>query len=229
MATDAIFFDAYGTLFDVSGVAAACAEVTPQPNVFVAEWRRRQLEYSWLRSLMGHYANFEQISADALLATAAAEKVALDEQMRQRLLAAWLRPAAFLDVPRAFAALVDNPRVGARLGILSNGSPAMLATVLDHTGLTERFRWVLSVDAVQTYKPSPAVYKLAVQASGAPREEILFVSSNFWDVVGASAFGFRTCWVNRSGTAPEQLGQSPNDVVATLDEVVALVDSRSIP
>jgi 2-haloacid dehalogenase len=221
---DAVFFDAYGTLFDVSGITSACVGVTSRPDAFVAGWRRRQLAYSWLRSLMGHYADFEQISADALAATAEAEDVALDEPTRQRLLAAWLRPAAFPDVLRALDALSQHPRIASRLGILSNGSPTMLSTVLDYTGLTVRFRWVLSVHAVRTYKPSPVVYDLAIQASGLPRERILFVSSNAWDIAGASAFGFRTCWLNRAGATPERLGEAPDHVISSLGEVVGLVE-----
>jgi 2-haloacid dehalogenase len=221
---DAVFFDAYGTLFDLSGVATACAAISPRPDVFVAEWRRRQLEYSWLRSLMGRYADFEQISADALAATAEAEGVGLDGPTHRRLLATWLRPSPFPDVPGALDVLSQHPQVAGRLGILSNGSPAMLATVLDHTGLTSRFRWVLSVDVVRTYKPSPAVYDLAVRASGLPRERILFVSSNAWDIAGAAAFGFHAGWLNRAGATPERLGGAPDHIISTLGEVVGLID-----
>jgi 2-haloacid dehalogenase len=221
---EAVFFDAYGTLFDVSGVATACAAVCPRPDAFVAGWRRRQLEYSWLRSLMGRYADFEQVSADALAATAEAEGVELDEEGRRQLLAAWLRPAAFPDVPDALDDLSQHPRVANRLGILSNGSPVMLATVLEHTGLSNRFRWVLSVDAVRVYKPSRAVYDLAVQASGSPRERILFVSSNAWDIAGGAAFGFRTCWLNRAGATPERLGKAPDHAISTLGDMVGLIE-----
>src|SRR2546422_667359 len=126
MAVDAVFFDAYGTLFDMSGVAIACAAVAPRPNAFVAEWRRRQLEYSWLRSLMDRYADFEQVSADALEATA-------------------------------------------------------------------------------------------------PAERILFVSSNAWDVAGATAFGFPSCWVNRSGASPERLGESATFQVKSLGDILRLI------
>jgi 2-haloacid dehalogenase len=220
---DTVFFDAYGTLFDVSGVATACAAVCSRPDAFVAGWRRRQLEYSWLRSLMGRYVDFEQVSADALAATADAERVELDEEARRQFLAAWLRPAAFPDVPCALDDLSQHSRVGSRLGILSNGSPAMLATVLEHTDLSNRFRWVLSVDAVKVYKPSPAVYGLAVQASGSPRERILFVSSNAWDIAGAAAFGLRTCWLNRAGATSERLGAAPDHVISTLANIAELL------
>lgn len=223
MAVDTVFFDAYGTLFDLSGVAIACAAVAPRPDSFVAEWRRRQLEYSWLRSLMGRYADFDQVSADALDATAEAEGVILEPSTRERLLAAWLRPAAFPDVDDALVQIGRHPSVAGRLGILSNGSPAMLATVLQHTGLNDRFQWVLSVDAVRTYKPAPAVYALAVRASGAPAARILFVSSNAWDVAGATAFGFPSCWVNRFGASPERLGETATYQVKSLGDILRLI------
>lgn len=216
---EAILFDAYGTLFDVGGVQAACATVAPDPDNFVAGWRRRQLEYSWLRTLMQRYVDFEQVSADALDATSDAERVDLTPADRQRLLAAWLRPAPFPDVPAALNALDSWP-----LGILSNGSPSMLKTVLEQAGLVHPFRWVLSVDAVGVYKPSPAAYELGVQSTGVPRERILFVSSNSWDIAGAAAFGFVTCWVNRSNASPERLGQPARLVVPSLDRILSILE-----
>jgi len=218
---DAILFDAYGTLFDIQGVRAAVAAVAPRPEEFVSGWRRRQLEYSWLRTLMERYVDFAQISADALDTTAAAEGIALAFSVRTGLLAAWLRPSPYPEVPAALASLKAWP-----LGILSNGSPAMLVTVLDHTDLTDRFAWVLSVDAVHVYKPAPRAYQMGVQATGIPRERILFVSSNAWDVAGAAAFGFVTCWVNRSGAPLEELGQPPDLIVRGIDQLPGLLATR---
>jgi len=221
MSIDTILFDAYGTLFDIQGVRAAVAAIAPRPEDFVSAWRRRQLEYSWLRTLMERYVDFAQISADALDATAAGEGIALDPTVRTSLLATWLRPAPYPEVPAALAALITWP-----LGILSNGSPAMLATVLDHTELANRFAWVLSVDRVRAYKPATRAYALGVQATGIPRERILFVSSNAWDVAGAAAFGFVTCWINRSGAAPEALDQLPDLIVPSLDRLPAFLLNR---
>ena len=135
MSIDTILFDAYGTLFDIQGVRAAVAAIAPRPEDFVSAWRRRQLEYSWLRTLMERYVDFAQISADALDATAAGEGIALDPTVRTSLLATWLRPAPYPEVPAALAALITWP-----LGILSNGSPAMLATVLDTHRIGQSFR-----------------------------------------------------------------------------------------
>jgi 2-haloacid dehalogenase len=214
---EAILFDAYGTLFDVTSVRAVVAELTPDAPAFVAGWRTRQLEYSWLRTLMGRYVDFERVSADALDATVVAAGLDLARADRERLLAAWRRPSPFPDVPAALAALAGVP-----LGILSNGSPAMLATVLEHTSLADRFCWVLSVDAVRAYKPSPEVYRLGVSATGLSPERILFVSSNGWDVAGAAAFGFDTCWVNRSAVSPERLGYEPRRTIRSLAELPGL-------
>ena len=219
MAIEAILFDAYGTLFDVQGVQTAVAEVVPRPEEFVADWRRRQLEYSWLRTLMNQYADFAQVSLDALEATAEASDLDLTPALRTRLLEAWLRPSPFPDVPAGLAALSAWP-----LGILSNGSPTMLRTVLEHTGLTDRFTWVLSVDAVRAFKPAPVAYELGARATGIPREWILFVSSNAWDVAGAASFGFATCWINRTGAPLEHLGQQPGLVVQELGEIAELLE-----
>jgi 2-haloacid dehalogenase len=216
-----ILFDAYGTLFDVEGVTAACAGLVADPGAFVAAWRRRQLEYSWLRTLLGRYVDFEQISAEALEATAAAFRQSLSADAREVLLAAWLRPTPFPEVPAALAALTDY-----RLGILSNGSPAMLRTVLEATSLADRFAWVLSVDAVRAYKPSPAAYALGVQATGLPADQILFVSSNYWDAVGAATFGYRACWVRRNTASAERLGREPDRSVSTLSDLPALLSSE---
>src|SRR5262249_2907602 len=218
---EAILFDAYGTLFDVASVRDVVAELADDATGFVAGWRRRQLEYSWLRTLMGRYLDFEKVSADALDATATALRVRLAPAERERLLVAWLRPAPFPDVPGALAALAHLP-----LGILSNGSPAMLATVLAHTGLGGHFRWVLSVDAVRAYKPAPEAYRLGVTATGFAPERILFVSANDWDVAGAAAFGFVTCWVNRAGTPPEWLNQLPRMAVNHLDDLARHLAAR---
>jgi 2-haloacid dehalogenase len=215
---EAILFDAYGTLFDVTSVREVVAELIPNASAFVAGWRTRQLEYSWLRTAMGRYVDFERVSADALDATALSAGLELALADRERLLAAWLRPTPFPEVPAALAALGEVP-----LGILSNGSPAMLATVLEHTGLMDRFRWVLSVDAVRAYKPSPEVYRLGVTGTGFPPERILFVSSNGWDIAGAAAFGFETCWVNRSAAALERLGQEPGRTIHSLAQLPELL------
>jgi len=212
MNVDSVLFDAYGTLFDVRAVLTACVGTVPDPQVFVDGWRRRQLQYAWLRTLMERYVDLDEITAEALQATAEAERVSLDDETQRRLVAAWLRLEPYPDVLPALQRMRDR-----RLGILSNGSPKMLTTVLDHTRLADRFTWVLSVDMVRRYKPSPSAYALGTAAVGVDAERILFVSSNGWDVNGAAAFGYRTCWVNRTAGPFDRLGETPSFVVPSLE------------
>jgi 2-haloacid dehalogenase len=217
----AVFFDAFGTLWDVNGARDAVARVAAQPDRFVAEWRRRQLEYTWLRTLMQRYVSFEEISLQGLEATAAAEGLRLDEPTRADLLRIWLTPPPFDDTRPAIARLAQLP--GTRLGILSNGDPGILTGLISHAGLVSAFPWVISAEEAKAYKPAPAVYGLAVEAAATGPEQVLFVSANFWDVAGAASVGLTTCWVNRARAAAEKLGQEPRFVVSSLAELPAIV------
>lgn len=216
----AIFFDAYGTLFDLSDAREACAAISRQPDRFVAEWRRRQLEYSWLRTLMGRYITFDQIGEEALDATAAAEGVTLDQENRDLLLRIWLQPDLFSDVQAMMPGLQ-----GQRLGILSNARAETINGMLGHAGLVSAFPWVLSANQVRAYKPAPAVYQLAVAAAAARPEDVFFVSANAWDVAGAASLGLTTCWVNRTKAPPEPLGEKPAFVIPTLTELPGILSA----
>ena len=178
-------------------------------------WRQKQLEYTWLRTLMGRYEDFWAVTEAALRFALQRLGIAAGDEAVRRLMEAYLSLASFPDVPGALSAMA-----GAPLGILSNGSPRMLEAAVRSTGLGSTFRHVLSVDAVKAYKPSPAVYELATRAFGLPAGDILFVSSNAWDVAGAKAFGYRTCWCNRLGAPMERLGSSPDLEVSRLDEIL---------
>lgn len=217
----AVFFDAFGTLFDVNHARDACARATSHPDRFIEEWRRRQLEYAWLRTLMQRYASFEQISLDALEATAEAEGLQLDEQTRNGLLRLWLQPPPFPDVQPTIAQLAR--RNGLRLGVLSNGDPGMLNGLVSHAGLISAFPWIISAEEAQAYKPSPAVYALAVKAAATNPENILFVSSNYWDISGAASAGLAACWLNRSGRTADRIGQEPRFVIRSLAELPGIV------
>jgi 2-haloacid dehalogenase len=210
----AVVFDAYGTLFDVQAVEAACATLARDPAAFVALWRARQLEYSWLRSLMGRYADFATVTAEALDHTLAHFRIHPGDEIVRDLLDAWLALEPFPDVRATLARLRDLP-----LAILSNGSPAMLAAVLAHSGLAGDFAAVLSVDAARAYKPDPRVYALAPAALNLPADQILFVSANAWDAVGAKAYGFRVAWCNRAGRTFDTHGPAPDLEVRSLEGV----------
>jgi 2-haloacid dehalogenase len=208
---DAVAFDLYGTLLEVASVGRAAAEITDDPAALVDVWRQKQLEYTWLRSLMGRYQDFWTITGDALDYSLERFGVTVDDAARARLLGAWLDVRVYPEVPDALAALA--PR---RLAVLSNGNPEMLEAGLAAAGIRDRFDAVLSVDEVATFKPHPSVYELAPKAFGLPAGQILFVSSNPWDAAGARTFGFPVAWVNRAGVPFERLGVEPTVVVADL-------------
>ena len=205
-----IAFDMYGTVVDVGAVAEACKEIAPDPGAFTTQWRAKQLEYTFLRSLMGKYQNFWRVSEQALEFTIRRFGLQASPEQRKRLMEAWLHPSPYPEVEAALPGLKERYP----LAILSNGSPTML-----RTGLISHFRWVISVDAVKLYKPSPKVYQLAPRKMKMKKEEILFVSSNSFDVLGAKSFGFKVCWINRTGAPLDPLGLKPDLVVRSFDEL----------
>jgi 2-haloacid dehalogenase len=210
-------FDAYGTLFDVHAVAEAGRALTADPLALSATWRQKQLEYTWLRALMGRYEDFWVVTEAALRWTVRRLGLAADEAQIQRLMDAYLALACFPEVPAALQRLEARPRA-----ILSNGSPRMLHAAVASSGLGRHLSHVLSVDAVRTYKPAPAVYALGPRALGVPAAELLFVSSNAWDVAGAKAFGYQVAWCNRLGAPEEELGARADIVIRRLDELPLL-------
>ncbi|MGD9741863.1 MAG: haloacid dehalogenase type II [Dongiaceae bacterium] len=214
-AVGAVVFDAYGTLFDVNAAAATLApEIGPEAAALAELWRRKQLEYSWLRTLMGRHSDFWQVTADAL--DFAMEKLRLPIGVRPRLLELYFRLPPFAD---ARPLLERCRRQGLKLAILSNGAPEMLNAAITHAGLTEFFDAVLSVEAVGLFKPRPEVYRLAVEHLGVPASRTVFVSANGWDVAGAAAFGFAAVWINRAGEPLERLPALPIAIVASLAEL----------
>jgi 2-haloacid dehalogenase len=211
----AIVFDLYGTLYDVHSVARLCDEIYPgQGETLSRLWRQKQLEYTWLRSLMGLYVNFETATADALRFSCAHLGLPVDAATAQRLACAYLSLSPFADTAPALARL---KAAGLPLGIISNGSRYSIEQVVSNSGLQWAFDQLISVEDVQVFKPDPRVYKLAETRMGSAREEILFVSSNAWDASGAAHFGFPVCWINRQGGVFDELGARPQHVVADLN------------
>lgn len=218
-AVRALVFDAYGTLFDVHSVIAECERHFPGRGTELSkQWRVTQLEYTWLRSLMGRYEDFEHVTAGALSHACATLKLALNDTARAALMDSYLHLTPYAEVPAALKSLAPRKRA-----ILSNGSPRMLDAVVRNAGLSELFDGVLSVDALRIYKPHPSVYQFAVDRLGVPVAEIAFVSSNFWDVSGATSFGFRTFWINRAGNIPDPLGFQPAAVLTGLDQLAGVL------
>jgi 2-haloacid dehalogenase len=216
MAIRGYVFDAYGTLFDVHSVAEACRAVTADPATLSATWRQKQLEYTWLRALMGRYEDFWAVTEAALRWALRRLEIRAGEGQVRALMEAYLSLACFPAVKEALARLAPRPRA-----ILSNGSPGMLEAAVATSGLAPYLEHVISVDAVRTYKPAPAVYALGPRALGIPAGDLLFVSSNAWDVAGARAFGYQVAWCNRTGAPEEELGLPAHHVVSRLDQLPA--------
>jgi 2-haloacid dehalogenase len=196
----AVVFDAYGTLLDVhAAMQRHAARLGPAWQAISADWRARQLEYSWVRSLSGQYRDFAHLTEAALMAAAARHGVT-DGALLADLLAAYRALDPF---PDAAAALQRLNADGIRCAILSNGEPAMLEQAVRHAGLDRYLDPVLSVDAVRAFKPDPRVYRIACKHFGAEPAALGFVSGNAWDAFGAACCGFRVFWLNRTGQPVE--------------------------
>ncbi|MDR5878034.1 haloacid dehalogenase type II [Caballeronia sp. LZ032] len=220
----AIAFDLYGTLFDVHSVVDQCDEAYPGRGREISIiWRQKQLEYTWLRSLMDRYVTFEQATEDALRYATRHLKLDLNDRIRTALCNAYLKLQPFPEVPHALSQCRQR---GLKLAILSNGSPHSIASVVDSAGLRDCFDHLLSVDPVRIYKPHDRAYDLAETAFGVARGSILFVSSNGWDATGARYFGFPTAWINRGDNTFEEMGQKPDWTLRGLDDLSAVLDNR---
>lgn len=217
----ACVFDAYGTLFDFGAAARGCRDLLgADADKLTALWRDKQLQYTWLRSLAGHYADFWQVTGDAL--DFALETLGLAQpELRERLMTLYLTLEPFPEVPDVLRRL---KQAGLRTAILSNGSPKMLDAIVGGNNLVPVIDAVLSVDEVGVYKTHPKVYQLAVDRLGvAAAAEIAFQSSNPWDAYAASAFGMRVVWCNRYGQRRERLPGNPDCEVRNLSELPPLV------
>ncbi len=215
--TKAVIFDAYGTLFDVhSAVGRHMAQVGPNAARFSEIWRTKQLEYSWVLSLAGRYEPLWTLTEQAL-DYAFARFPDVDRSVRPLLLQAYRTLDAYPDVRETLHALKHQ---GLRTGILSNGDPSMLKAAVESAGLANDLDPVLSVEAARVFKTSPQTYDLVVQALSIAANNVVFVSSNRWDIAGAAAFGFIPVWVNRLGLPDEYEELAPSAVVSSLDKLL---------
>lgn len=215
----ACVFDAYGTLLDTSAaVRRLQSEIGDGWEGFAALWRTKQIEYTWLRSLMGAYADFREVTRNALDFAMDTFRVD-DPALADRLMTLYDRLDAYPEVPEVLRSLRS---AGKNTAILSNGSPGMLHSAVGAAGITELLDDVLSVDTLQVYKPDPRVYALATGRFGVQPHEVAFFSSNAWDAAGAAQFGFRVIWVNRAGQKPERLPAGPEFQVKDLSAVTTL-------
>ncbi|SFS01767.1 haloacid dehalogenase type II [Yoonia litorea] len=214
-------FDAYGTLFDVNAAAEAAA-AEPDHAALQAvwpklafDWRRKQLEYTWLRAVANRHCDFWTVTEDGL--DWALEAQGLDDPAtRERLLELYWELAAYAEVPAMLAALKAS---GKQTAILSNGSPAMLEAAVQSAGISEQLDAVLSVETIGVFKPHAQVYDMVQNRFGCARDEVLFVSSNGWDIAGASGYGFHTAWVNHAGDPVDRLYARPHHILQDLTTI----------
>lgn len=219
----AVAFDAFPIL-DPRPVFALAEELFPGRGKELSQaWQTTQFEYTWLRTIADHYADFWQLTEDALVFAARKLQLALSPDKRSRLMRAYLELKAWPDVPDALKALKAS---GLRLAFLSNFSQQMLEAGMKNSGLEGVFEHLLSTDAVQRFKPSPRAYQMALDAFGLKRESIVFAAFAGWDAVGAKWFGFPTVWVNRLNLPPEQLSATPDAVCPDLSGLVSFVATR---
>lgn len=212
-------FDAYGTLFDFhAAVTRHNAAIGPDAAQFSEVWRQKQLEYTWTLTLAGRYEEFWTLTQRAL--DHCFERFpSVDRGLRDALLGAYLKLDAYPDARTLLAALKAR---GERTAILTNGSPAMIASAVEAAGLNDLLDAVFSVDAVKMFKPRPEVYTLVTRNFACQPSEVVFVSSNRWDAFGATAFGFRTVWINRTKAPDEYPGFPPAAVVTSLSGVLSV-------
>ena len=216
----ACVFDAYGTLFDVhSAVGKHRSRLGQAADQISALWRTKQLEYTWLRSLMRKHADFWQVTGEALDYAFDAFDIN-DVTLRDDLMQAYLALDCYPEVPAVLQAL---KQAGMRLAILSNGSPSMLQAGACNAGIESLLDANLSVEEVGIFKPDPRVYQLAVDHLNVPPEQISFQSSNAWDAFAAASFGFKVAWINRFGQRRERLPATPHAELKTLSELPPLL------
>ncbi|NQV83166.1 MAG: haloacid dehalogenase type II [Rhodospirillales bacterium] len=216
----ACVFDAYGTLFDVASAAAHCKDALgDKAEPLAALWRNRQLEYTWLRSLMQEYVEFWQVTGDGLDYAMAALGIE-DAALRERLMNIYMRLDAYPEVKGVLTTLKGG---GLKTAILSNGSPKMLNSAVENAAIDGVLDDSFSVDSIGVYKPHPSVYQMAVDGLGVEAGRICFMSSNAWDAAAAANFGFRVVWVNRFGQPQERIPGQPEHEITTLIDLPALL------
>lgn len=216
-----LVFDAYGTLFDVFSVEAAAERSYPGSGAAIAQmWRQKQMEYMWLRSLMGKYEDFDQVTEASLRYTCRT----LGLEVRPDAVAAMMDSYLHLSPWPEAASTLEQLR-DYRRAILSNGTPDGLSALVANTGLINHFDELISVNDIQIYKPHPQVYALATRKLDVEPQRIGFVSSNFWDVSGAAAYGFRVFWINRKQAPADPLGYMADAVLDTLADLPAAVSA----
>ncbi|MBP0110807.1 MULTISPECIES: haloacid dehalogenase type II [Bradyrhizobium] len=212
MSINAVVFDAYGTLYDIQSVADVTEDAFPGYGEIITQvWRIKQLEYTWLRSLMQRYQDFAVVTRDSLAYTLRVLGLAYENETFERVIEKYLHLDLYPDAAETLAAL--KPR---KLAILSNGDPDMLDALVRNSGLDALLDATISIDAKKVFKPSPQAYELIGEVLGTAPDEVLFVSSNPWDAAGAKSFGLKVAWIERVTPEAMALACVENELVAPL-------------
>ena len=215
----AIIFDAYGTLFDVNSAAEKCKEkIGDKWEDFANYWRVTQLEYTWLRSLMNRHKNFWQVTEDSL--SKSMKKFEIDENMRSELLNLYKILSTYPEVEKT---LEELKRKNFKLAILSNGTPDLLNQLVKSNSLQEFFDDIFSIETVGIYKPNADVYNIPIKKYNISKNEVLFLSSNTWDVSGGGNFGYKSIWVNRNNNIFDNLDYSPEFELKNLKDLLDII------
>tara|TARA_B100000945_G_scaffold85261_1_gene66130 strand:- start:1149 stop:1811 length:663 start_codon:yes stop_codon:yes gene_type:complete len=215
----AIIFDAYGTLFDVNSAAEKCKEkIGDKWEDFANYWRITQLEYTWLRSLMNRHKNFWQVTEDSL--SKSMKKFEIDENMRSELLNLYKILSTYPEVKKT---LEELKRKNFKLAILSNGTPDLLNQLVKSNSLEEFFDDIFSIETVGIYKPNADVYNIPIKKYNISKNEVLFLSSNTWDVSGGGNFGYKSIWVNRNNNIFDNLDYSPEFELKNLKDLLDII------
>ena len=215
----AIIFDAYGTLFDVNSAAEKCKEkIGVKWEDFANYWRITQLEYTWLRSLMNRHKDFWQVTEDSL--NKSIKKFEIDQNMRSELLNLYKILSTYPEVKKT---LEELKRKNFKLAILSNGTPDLLNQLVKSNSLQEFFDDVFSIETVGIYKPNVDVYNIPIKKYNISKSEVLFLSSNTWDVSGGGNFGYKSIWVNRNNNIFDNLDYSPEFELKNLKDLLDII------
>jgi len=218
----AIIFDAYGTLFDVNSAAEKCKDkIGDKWEGFANYWRTTQLEYTWLRSLMNRHKDFWQVTEDSLDKSMKAFNI--DPSMRNELLDLYKILSTFSEVPEVLKSLKEK---NYKLGILSNGTPALLNELVKSNKLDNLFDDIFSIEEVQIYKPNSKVYDIPIKKYKIQKEEVAFLSANTWDVSGGGNYGYSAIWVNRSNNIFDNLDYLPKIQITNLKQLLPKIESK---
>jgi len=215
----AIIFDAYGTLFDVNSAAEKCkSRIGDKWEGFANYWRKTQLEYTWLRSLMGRHKDFWQITEDSLDKSMQAFNI--DASMKNELLDLYKILSPYPEVKETLEKLKEKKY---KLAILSNGTPALLNELVKSNGLQNLFDNIFSIEEVKIYKPSSKVYDMPIKKYNIKKKEVAFLSANTWDVSGGGNYGFSSVWVNRNNNIFDNLDYTPNNEISGLNQLLDIL------